>query len=454
MSAEPRGPAICSVSDARGGKDEMTKASIDLQDLRRRLYVKAKAEPSWRFWGLYVHVCKMETLRAAYEIAKQNDGAPGVDGVSFEAIEAQGVETLLEQLRDELTRYTYQPLPARRQEIPKDGGKVRVLSIPAIRDRVVQGALKLILEPVFEADFQPGSYGYRPKRTAHDAIKRVAEAIVKRKTRVLDFDLRAYFDNVRHDRLLEKVAERVDDADIMHLLKIMLKVSGKKGVPQGGVISPLLSNLYLNEVDKMLERAREVTRNGKYTYVEYARFADDLVVLIDAYKRHDWLIGAITKRLREEFARLQVEINDEKSRIVDLEGGESFGFLGFDFRYLRSLRGVMRPHYTPKLKKRTALLRELKEVFRRYRSQAIGRVISLINPMLRGWVNYFAVGHSSECFNYIKDWVEKKVRRHMAHAQKRRGFGWERWSRPWLYDTLKLFNGYRVRRDGPKAAPA
>ena len=436
------------------GKDEMTKASIDLQDLRRRLYVKAKAEPSWRFWGLYVHVCKIETLRAAYELAKQNDGAPGVDGVTFEAIEEQGVETLLEQLRDELTGHTYEPLPARRQEIPKDGGKVRVLSIPAIRDRVVQGALKLILEPVFEADFQPGSYGYRPKRTAHDAIKRVAEAIVQQKTRVLDFDLRAYFDNVRHDRLLEKVAQRVDDADIMHLLKIMLKASGKKGVPQGGVLSPLLSNLYLNEVDKMLERAREVTRNGKYTYVEYARFADDLVVLIDAYKRHDWLIGAVTKRLREEFAKLQVEINDGKSRIVDLERGESFGFLGFDFRYLRSLRGVMRPHYTPKLKKRTALLRELKEVFRRYRSQPIERVISLINPMLRGWVNYFAVGHSSECFSYIKDWVEKKVRRHMAHARKRKGFGWERWSRSWLYHTLKLFNSYRVRRDGPKAALA
>ena len=281
----------------------------------------------------------------------------------------------------------------------------------------------------------------------------MAEAIVQRKTRVLDFDLRAYFDNVRHDRLLEKVAQRVDDADIMHLLKIMLKASGKKGVPQGGVLSPLLSNLYLNEVDKMLERAREVTRNGKYTYVEYARFADDLVVLIDAYKRHDWLIGAVTKRLREEFAKLQVEINDGKSRIVDLERGERFGFLGFDFRYLRSLRGVMRPHYTPKLKKRTALLRELKEVFRRYRSQPIERVISLINPMLRGWVNYFAVGHSSECFSYIKDWVEKKVRRHLAHARKRQGFGWERWSRPWLYDTLGLFNSYRVRHDGPKVAP-
>ena len=454
MSAEPRGPAICNASNQGEGKDEMTKASIDLQDLRRRIYVKAKAEPSWRFWGLYVHVCKTETLRAAYAMAKQNNGAPGVDGVTFEAIEAQGAEALLEQLRGDLTGRTYKPLPARKHEIPKDGGKVRVLSIPAIRDRVVQGALKLILEPVFEADFQPGSFGYRPKRTAHDAIKRVAEAIVHQKTRVLDFDLRAYFDNVRHDRLLEKVAQRVNDADIMYLLKVMLKASGKKGVPQGGVISPLLSNIYLNEVDRMLERAREVTRYGKFTSIEYARFADDLVILIDAHKRHDWLIAAVEKRLREEFAKLRVEINDEKSRIVDLGRGESFGFLGFDFRYLRSLRGAMRPHYTPKLKKRTALLRELKQVFRRYRSQPVERVISLINPVLRGWVNYFALGHSSECFSYIKDWVEKKVRRHLAQARKRGGFGWEQWSRPWLYDTLRLFNSYRVRRDGLKAAPA
>src|SRR5437762_1506798 len=187
MSVERRDPAVCNGSNKKGGKGEMTKAPISLQDLRRSLYVKAKAEPSWRFWGLYVHVCKMQTLRAAYAMAKQNDGAPGIDGVTFEAIEAQGVEALLEQLRDELAERTYKPLPARKQEIPKDGGKDRVLSIPAIRDRVVQGALKLILEPVFEADFQPGSYGYRPKRTAHDAIKRVAE-IAQRKTRVLDFD--------------------------------------------------------------------------------------------------------------------------------------------------------------------------------------------------------------------------------------------------------------------------
>src|SRR5215468_748791 len=454
MPAERRGPAVRNSSDDTGGRGGMIKTPIDLQDLRRKIGAKAKADTTWRFWGLYVHVCKMKTLHEAYLLAKKNNGAPGSDGVTFEAIEASSVEAFLKQLRDELAAHTYRPLRNRRQEIPKGDGKVRVLGIPAIRDRVVQGALKLILEPILEADFQPGSFGYRPGRAAHEAVQRVAEAVVKCKTRVIDIDLRAYFDNVRHDLLLAKVAKRVSDGDVLHLLKRMLKASGQKGVPQGGVISPLLSNLYLNEVDKMLERAREVTRNGKYINVEYVRFADDLVVLIDARKRHDWLIGAVTKRLREEFAKLQVEINDEKSRIVDLERGESFGFLGFEFRYLRGLSGAMRPHYTPKLKKRTALVRALKEVFGRHRSQPIERVINLINPMLRGWVNYFAVGHSSECFSFIKDWVEKKVRRQLAYAQKRKGFGWERWNRRWLYDTLGLFNGYRVRRDGPKVAPA
>ena len=221
----------------------MRKAPISLQDLRRSLYVKAKADSTWRFWGRYVHVCKTETLREAYQMAKGNDGAPGIDGVTFEAIEEGGVESFLRQIRAELVTHTYRPMRARKKEIPKDGGKVRVLSIPAIRDRVVQGALKLILEPIFEADFQSGSYGYRPKRTAHQAVRRVAKAIVESKTRIIDIDLRAYFDNVRHPLLLEKVARRVYDADVMHLLKMMLQATGKKGVPQGGVISPLLSNL-------------------------------------------------------------------------------------------------------------------------------------------------------------------------------------------------------------------
>ena len=177
----------------------MIKTPISLQDLRRSLYIKAKAEPTWRFWGLYVHVCKLETLQEAYEMAKSNDGAPGIDGVTFEAIEESGMGNFLKQIRDELVQETYQPMRVRKREIPKDGGtKVRVLSIPTIRDRVVQGALKLILEPIFEADFQSGSYGYRPKRTAHQAVNQVAQAIVGSKTRIIDLDLRAYFDNIQH----------------------------------------------------------------------------------------------------------------------------------------------------------------------------------------------------------------------------------------------------------------
>ena len=157
----------------------MTKTRINLQDLRRRLYVKAKAEPTWRFWGLYVHVSKRETLQEAYRLAKSNDGAPGMDGVTFEAIEAEGAEGFLEQLREELVERRYRPQRLRKVEIPKEGGKMRQLSIPSIRDRVVQGALKLILEPIFEADFQPGSFGYRPKKSAHTAIQRVSKAILE-----------------------------------------------------------------------------------------------------------------------------------------------------------------------------------------------------------------------------------------------------------------------------------
>ena len=428
----------------------MTKAPIDLQDLRRRIYVKAKAESSWRFWGLYVHICKLETLREAYSLAKKNHGAPGIDGVSFEAIEESGVEDFLGQIQDELVSRTYRPMRNRRREIPKgEGNQVRVLSIPAIRDRVVQGALKLLLEPIFEADFQAGTFGYRPRRTAHEAVRRVSTAIVHYKTRVIDVDLRSYFDNVQHGLLLEKVGARVRDDDVMHLLRMILKASGKKGVPQGGVISPLLSNLYLTEVDRMLERAKETTRQGRYTYVEYVRWADDIVILIDAYPRHDWLLGAVEKRLREEFAKLHVEINEEKSRVVDLAKGESFGFLGFDFRRVRSLRGVWRAQCTPQLRRRTALLRKLKEIIRRFHSQPVDRIVHLINPILRGWVHYFAVGHSSRCFGFVRDWVEKKIRRHLMRARKRPGFGWKRWSRRWLYDTLGLFNDYRVRSHAP-----
>jgi len=421
----------------------MIKTSVSLQELRRKIYLKAKSDKTWRFWGLYVHVCKSETLRQAYKLAKVNNGAPGIDGVTFEAIEEAGLDDFLTLIRNELVSCTYKPLSNRRKEIPKGEGKVRVLAIPAIRDRVVQGALKLILEPIFEADFCDGSYGYRPKRSAHAAVNRVSEAVINGKTKVIDVDLEAYFDNVRHDILLRKVAQRVDDNKVMRLLKLILKANSKRGIAQGGVISPLLANIYLNEVDKMLQKAREVTSRGKYTNIEYARFADDMVILVnDNYK---WLTAAAYKRLIQELKKIKVKVNSAKTKIVDLTKGGTFSFLGFVYRRVKTRRGKWAVVIIPKIKARTALLRKLKEIFCRFVSQSVSRVIYLINPILRGWVNYFRIGHSSKCFCYVKGWVEKKIRRHLQRARKRHGFGWNRWSSVWLYNTLGLYNDYKIR---------
>jgi RNA-directed DNA polymerase len=428
-----------------GGKGEMTKASINLQELRRKIYMKGKADKSWRFWGLYVHVCKMETLQEAYRMTKSNNGSPGIDGVTFEEIEGSGVEEFLLQIQTELMNREYSPMRNRKKAIPKGGGKFRILGIPAIRDRVVQGAIKLILEPIFESDFQPGSYGYRPKRTAHAAVERVTEAAIKGKTRVIDVDLKSYFDTVRHDILLSKIAKRVNDRDIMKLLKLILKASGKRGVPQGGPLSPLASNIYLNEIDMMLEKAKEVTNTDGYQHIEYARWADDLVILVDGHPKWDWLTKGAYKRVCQELEKLDEKINVEKTRKIDLTKGETFSFLGFDFRRSKTRKGKWGVLKTPKMSGRTRLCKSIKDVFQRHRSQPIDRVIYLINPILRGWVNYFRTGNSSRCFTFVKDWVEKKVRRHLMKARKLRGFGWARWDRQWLYQTLGVYSDYKIR---------
>ncbi len=205
----------------------------------------------------------------------------------------------------------------------------------------------------------------------------------------------------------------------------------------------------------MLERAKEVTRNGRYTYIEYARFADDITVLVDGYRKWGWLEKAAYKRLLEELAKLDLQINEEKTRRIDLSAGGSFSFLGFDFRRARTKSGKWGVRITPRMKARTALLSKLKVVFRRFKSQPVEKVVELINPILRGWINYYRVGHSSECFGYVKDWVEKKARRHLMSARNLKGFGWNRWSRNWLYQNLGLYNDYKIRyyRDS-KALPA
>lgn len=433
----------------------MIKAPIELQDLRKRIYIKAKSDKTWKFWGLYVHVCKRETLQAAYEMARKNKGAPGIDGVTFAAIEESGVGGFLEAIREELVSGMYLPTRIREKKSDKGNGKTRTLKISSIKDRVVQGAIKLILEPIFEPDFQDGSYGYRPKRMAHQAVQRVSEAIVEEKTRAIDLDLRAYFDTVRQDILLKKIAARINDKKILRLIKLILKTSGKRGIGQGSVSSPLFSNIYLTEVDEMLEKAREGTRRGKYTHLEYARFADDVVILIDGHQKWDWLVQTVNQRLQEEFAKLDVEINQEKTKIVDLAKGEKFSYLGFDFRQKITLKGKKAASYTPTIKARTKLTSKIKDIFKRNQSQPIKGVIEEINPILRGWTNYFRIGNSSRRFGYIRDWVERKVRRHLMRSRKRKGFGWKRWSSQWIYQGLGLFNDYQIRyHQQMKVSPA
>ncbi len=212
----------------------MTKTPITLQELRQRIYPKAKSEPTHRFWGLFTHITKMTTLHEAYQQARKNNGAPGIDGKSFADIELEGVIPFLTGIQEELQAGIYRPQANRKVEITKAKGKMRTLQIPCIRDRVVQGALKLILEAIFEADFCPNSYGFRPKRSPHQALAEVQRSILRRMTIIIDVDLSRYFDTIRHNILLEKIAKRVQDPQVMHLVKQVIKATGKIGVPQGG----------------------------------------------------------------------------------------------------------------------------------------------------------------------------------------------------------------------------
>lgn len=425
----------------------MIKTPINLQNLRRKIYVKAKAEKQWRFWGLYVHICKIETLKESYKLAKQNNGAPGIDGVTFKDVEASGLDKLLAEIQAELIDKSYCPMDSRKIKIPKaDGKSFRELSIPSIRDRIVAGAVKLILEPIFEADFQEGSFGYRPKRQITEAITRVTTAIQRRNTKVIDVDISNFFGNVRHDIALEKIAQRVQDADILRLVKLILKSSGKFGLPQGNPLSPLISNLYLNGIDQMLEKGKLVTQTNGYKNFEYARFADDLIVLVNGKHQSAWLVPAIIKRLREELAKLGLTINEQKTKIVNFKDPkQSFHFLGFDYRYRKTRQGKDGILITPRRQARIKLQQKIKAAFKTKRGRPVKEVVEIINPILRGWVNYFRTGNSGRCFNVIKDWVQNKVRRHIFKAKQKDGFGWKRWSTEQLYQYTGLFNDYAIR---------
>jgi RNA-directed DNA polymerase len=416
----------------------MTKPTISLQELRRKIGHRAKSAPVHRFWGLHVHVMKLETLEAAYLTAKSNQGAPGIDGETFEGIEAQGRNQFLLELASELRTGTYDPKPYRRREIPKEGGKVRTISIPTIRDRVVQGALRLILEPIFEADFSEQSYGGRPGRSAHQAIKRVQIGLLRRQHRVADVDLSCYFDNIRHDRMLEKVARRVQDGKVLAMVKQYLKSNGPRGIPQGSPLSPLVANVALNDLDRALDRGAG--------FITYVRYLDDMVVLApDSERGRRWADRAL-ERIRGEAEAIGVSLNAEKTRMVTVtDQCATFSFLGFDLRWVRSEKtGKWYPCTSPRPKKVTTLLRKVRKSLRMNRHLAVRDAVAQLNPIVRGWVNYFRAGHSSQAFGKVKCRVECKVRRFAAKKSKRTGFGWKRWSSVIVYGSWGLFDDYSL----------
>jgi group II intron reverse transcriptase/maturase len=425
----------------------MIKAPIGLQELRRRIYRKAKSDKTHRFWGIFGHIAKMETLEEAYRLAKRNGGAAGLDGQTFEDIEAAGLNAFLAEIRDDLLTGRYKPQPNRRVAIPKENGKVRILQIPCIRDRVVQGALKLILEAIFEADFCPNSYGYRPKRSPHRALAEVRRSVLRRMSIVIEVDLSRYFDMIRHSTLLDKIARRVQDPQVLHLIKQILKAGGKVGVPQGGPFSPLAANIYLNEVDWTFDAIRRKTAEGPYEAVNYHRFADDIVITVSGHHtKRGWAERAL-QRLQESLIPLGVELNREKTQLVDTLKGEAFGFLGFDLRRVRKRKGE--GYYllmTPKKKARKAIKAKVRDLIRRGGATPAKEIVVHINAALAGWVNYFRVGNSSRAFSEVRDYTEMKVRTLLTRRKRKRkrSIGWRRWSNEYLYGVLGLYWDWKL----------
>ena len=321
-------------------KHQMTDAER-VQDLQRKLYRKAKQEKDFRFYVLYDKVRLPHFLREAYRRCKAKNGCPGVDGVSFKDVESYGVDKFISEIIEELENKTYKPQAVLRVEIPKANGKTRPLGIPTVKDRVVQMTVKLVIEPIFEADFEDNSYGFRPRRSAGDAVREIKKNLQEGKSDVFDADLSAYFDTIPHKELMHVVALRISDKNILHLIKMWLKTpimedgrpkGGKKskvGTPQGGVISPLLANIYLHLLDKAVNRTRGIfQRNG----VKIVRYADDFVLMAEKIPEECF------EYMNRLFSKMKLKLNEEKSRVV-CAYEESFDFLGHTFRFSDDLYG-------------------------------------------------------------------------------------------------------------------